>query len=77
MQSATFRKWLAEHGCRFDLHEHKRGEGRVFVTVHREGRKSEVPLGGYVKTSIQETCDVPARSSGSIEMNCLTSEPGS
>lgn len=46
MQSATFRKWLAEHGCRFDLHEHKRGEGPVLVTVHREGRKSEVPLGG-------------------------------
>jgi hypothetical protein len=46
MQSATFRKWLAEHGCRFDVHEHKRGEGRVLVTVHREGRKSEVPLGG-------------------------------
>ena len=46
MQSATFRKWLAEHRCRFDLHEHKRGEGHVLVTVHREGRKSEVPLGG-------------------------------
>jgi len=25
---------------------HKRGEGRVLVTVHREGLKSEVPLGG-------------------------------
>ena len=47
MQSATFRKWLAEHGCRFDLHEqHKRGEGHVLVTVHREGRKSQVSLGG-------------------------------
>ncbi len=46
MQSATFRKWLAGHGCRFDEHEHKRGEGQVLVTVHREGRKSEVPLGG-------------------------------
>ncbi len=47
MQSATLRKWLAEHGCRFDPHEHhKRGEGPVLVTVHREGRKSEVPLGG-------------------------------
>jgi hypothetical protein len=46
MQSATFRKWLAAHGCRFDQHEHKRGEGRVLVTVHREGWKSEVPLGG-------------------------------
>ena len=46
MQSATFRKWLAERGCRFDRHEHKRGEGHVLVTVHRERRKSEVPLGG-------------------------------
>jgi hypothetical protein len=47
MESATFRKWLAEHGCRFDQHEHeKRGEGQVIVTVHRGGRKAEVPLGG-------------------------------
>ena len=47
MESATFRKWLAERGCRFDQHEHeKRGEGQVIVTVHREGRKAEVPLGG-------------------------------
>jgi hypothetical protein len=47
MQSATFRKWLAEHGCRFDQHEHeRRGEGPVLVTVHRGGRKSQVPLGG-------------------------------
>jgi hypothetical protein len=46
MQSAIFRKWLAAYGCRFDHHEHKRGEGPVLVTVHREGRKSEVPLGG-------------------------------
>ena len=39
MESATFRKWLAERGCRFDQHEHeKRGEGQVIVTVHREGR---------------------------------------
>jgi hypothetical protein len=47
MESATFRKWLTERGCRFDRHEHeKRGEGQVIVTVHREGRKAEVPLGG-------------------------------
>jgi hypothetical protein len=37
MENATFRKWLAEHGCRFDQHEReKRGEGR--------GRNAEVPL---------------------------------
>ena len=46
MESATFRKWLIERGCRFDRHEHERGEGQVIVTVHREGRKAEVPLGG-------------------------------
>jgi hypothetical protein len=47
MESAIFRKWLTERGCRFDRHEHeKRGEGQVIVTVHREGRKTEVPLGG-------------------------------
>ena len=46
MESATFRKWLAERGCRFDHHEEKRGDGLVTVTVHREGRKAEVPLGG-------------------------------
>jgi hypothetical protein len=45
MESATFRKWLTERGCRFDRHEHeKRGEGQVIVTVHREGHKAEVPL---------------------------------
>lgn len=47
MESATFRKWLAEQGCRFDRHEHQeRGEGQVMVTVHREGRTSQAPLGG-------------------------------
>ena len=44
MQSATFRKWLAERGCRFDQPEHERGEGQVMVTVHREGRTSQAPL---------------------------------
>lgn len=47
MESATFRKWLAEQGCRFDRHEHQqRHSGHVMVTVHRDGRKAEVPLGG-------------------------------
>lgn len=46
MESATFRTWLADRGCRFDHHEEKRGEGHVIVVVHREGRKVEVPLGG-------------------------------
>jgi hypothetical protein len=46
MESATFRKWLADRGCRFDQHQQHRHEGSVMVTVHREGKKSEVPLGG-------------------------------
>jgi hypothetical protein len=47
VESASFRKWLAEQGCRFDRHEHhRRGQGQVMVTVHREGRTTEVPLGG-------------------------------
>jgi hypothetical protein len=47
MESASFRKWLAKQGCRFEHHEHQqRGVGHVIVTVHRDGRKTEVPLGG-------------------------------
>jgi hypothetical protein len=47
MESATFRKWLVEQGCRFDQHEqHQRHEGHVMVTVHRDDRKTVVPLGG-------------------------------
>jgi hypothetical protein len=47
MESATFRKWLAERGCRFDRHEHEqRGEGQTIVTVHREGRTAQLPLIG-------------------------------
>jgi hypothetical protein len=47
MQSATFRRWLAEQGCRFDTHEHhQRGNGHAVVTVHREGRRTLAPLGG-------------------------------
>jgi hypothetical protein len=47
MESATFRQWLAERGCRFDRHEHhERGKGQVLVTVHREGRTSQASLGG-------------------------------
>ena len=47
MESATFRKWLVEQGCHIDVHEHhRRHEGAVMVTVHRDGRKAQVPLGG-------------------------------
>lgn len=47
MESATFRKWLVEHGCRIDGDQHPSGhEGHVTVTVHREGRNTKVTLGG-------------------------------
>lgn len=62
MESATFRNWLAEHGCRFDYREHhERGEGPVMVTVHREGRTSQAPLGGSRKDldprDLRRVCD--------------------
>ena len=46
MESATFQKWLAERGCRFDTEKEKRGIGHATVTVHYKGRTTEVPLSG-------------------------------
>lgn len=46
MESATFQKWLAEHGCRFDTEKEKRGTGHATVTVHYRGRNTKVPLSG-------------------------------
>jgi hypothetical protein len=47
MESSTFRKWLIEQGCRIDHGEHhERHSGQPMATVHREGRKTEVLLGG-------------------------------
>jgi len=46
MESVTFHKWLAEHGCHFDTVQEKRGTGHAKVILHREGRKTEVPLSG-------------------------------
>ncbi|UTD25768.1 hypothetical protein [Bradyrhizobium sp. WD16] len=62
MESATFRKWLEDHGCRFDKHEHhQRHEGPVMVTVHREGRTAQVPLGGSRQDldmrEVREACE--------------------
>jgi hypothetical protein len=42
----TFRKSLAGQGCRFDQNERHRHEGPVMVTVHRDDRRTQVPLGG-------------------------------
>ncbi len=47
MESATFRKWLAERGCRFDHHEQEtRGEGHAVLTIHREGKSAKLSLVG-------------------------------
>ena len=47
MESHTFRKWLIRQGCRIDHGEHhQRHGGQALVTVHRERRRTEVPLGG-------------------------------
>ncbi len=46
MEIGTFRKWLVEHGCRIDTDEHPSGHvGHGGLTVHREGRKTRIPLG--------------------------------
>jgi hypothetical protein len=47
MEAGTFRNWLVEKGCRIDAGEHPRGhEGHGEITVHREGRKTRLPLTG-------------------------------
>jgi len=44
MENATFRKWLADQGCHFDIQREKRGEGHGTVTILPEGRTAELPL---------------------------------
>jgi hypothetical protein len=46
MENATFRKWLAEHGCRFDTQSEERGDGHGTLTIHRQGRTAQLPLVG-------------------------------
>jgi hypothetical protein len=48
MESATFREWLAQRGCRFDSHDQKgRSQGHPVLMVHREGRTAALPLLGH------------------------------
>jgi len=50
MESSTFRKWLAERGCRFDQNPTEHGShGIASITAHREGRKAVIPLVGSRK----------------------------
>jgi len=47
MEIGTLRKWLVEQGCRIDGDEHPRGhEGHGEVAVHREARKTRIPMTG-------------------------------
>ena len=51
MNSATFRKWLMEHGCRVERHmavKHKRAAISK-VLVRRGSREAELPLAGSRK----------------------------
>ena len=61
MEYATFRKWLAEHECRFDTQSEKRGEGHGTVTIHRAGRTAELPLVGTSHNldprSVRQVCE--------------------
>jgi len=44
MESATFRKWLADRGCTFERHERgKGGRGQVTVTICLGDRRAELP----------------------------------
>jgi len=49
MEAAKFRKWLAEHGCRFGA------ESERTLTVRRLGRTAELPLVGE-----NEELDLPS-----------------
>ena len=61
MEIATFRKWLAEHGCRFGAESENREEGNGTVTVHRLGRTAELPLVGanheFDPRYVRRVCD--------------------
>lgn len=44
MESATFRKWLAERGCRFEAGKDTvETVGHAYVTVHRGNRRAVLP----------------------------------
>ena len=61
MESATFRKWLVEHGCHFDTRHEGRGGGHGTLTIHREGRTAEMALVGSHNEldprSVRQVCE--------------------
>ena len=51
VESKTFRKWLAERGCRFEAGKDTiEAQGHASVTVHRENRKAILPDVGTKKS---------------------------
>ena len=61
MENATFRKWLSEHGCRFDTQQEGRGDGHGTLTVHRDGRTAELTVMGphheLDPRSVRQVCE--------------------
>jgi hypothetical protein len=61
MESATFRKWLIQQGCRLDTQHEGRGEGLGTLTIHREGRTAELSLAGprheLDPRSVRQVCE--------------------
>jgi hypothetical protein len=61
MESATFRKWLGEQGCRIDTQGEARGEGHGTMTIHHEGRTAKLPLVGAHHSldprSVRQVCE--------------------
>jgi hypothetical protein len=71
MESATFRKWLAKQGCRFDQYHHEqRHEGPILVTVHREVERRRFRSVGRARHSICGWSAAPAKNSGLIPRSC-------
>jgi hypothetical protein len=61
MEYATFRKWLAEHGCRFGTQPERRGAGHGTLVIHRAARIAELPLVGESHNleprSVRQVCE--------------------
>jgi len=71
VESATFRAWLAERGCRFDTHDQKgRSHGHPVITVRREDRTARLPLLGLHEQLdpriVLEICDALALDSSEL-----------
>jgi len=51
MESATFRKWLAERGCRFEAGKDTVGTvGHAYVAIHLGNRRAVLPDVGTKKS---------------------------